>query len=102
MTAKTRTRKATSAERLAARALGRPEPDEIVEDATPSAELHAARLTAVSKSAKPAGMSTAAWYAGRALGGVAPPEVEEADDEPRPLPRWARRMVYRPGGGDAA
>lgn len=105
MTAKTRTRKPTAAERLAARALGRPEPEEIVEDMTSSAVLHAERLVSASKSAKPAGMSTAAWYARRALGGAAPAEddgVEEVEEEPRSLPQWARRMAYRPGGGDAA
>lgn len=105
MTAKTRTRKPTAAERHAARALGRPEPQEIVEDMTSSAVLHAERLTAPRTSAKPEGMQTGDWYARRARGGAAPAEddgVEEVEEEPRSLPQWARRLAYRPGGGDAA
>ncbi|MFF7521290.1 hypothetical protein [Streptomyces pseudovenezuelae] len=72
MERKTRTRPATSAERLAARMLGKPEPEEIELEATPSAQLHAARLTAPRESAKPKGMQTGDWYAIRALGGEAP------------------------------
>lgn len=68
MERRTRTRPATPAERLAARALGREEPTEVTEDVTPSASLHAARLLAPGKSAKPAGMTTAEWYARRARG----------------------------------
>ncbi|MHC3471220.1 hypothetical protein ACYF6T_21335 [Streptomyces sp. 7R007] len=62
MERKTRTRKATSAERHAARALGQPDPEEIEVNTTPTAELHAARLTEPKQSAKPAGMATAEWY----------------------------------------
>lgn len=99
----TRTRPPTPAERHAARALGRAEPTEVTEDVTPTAALHAARLTGPAKSPKPSGMQTAAWYASRATGKAAPLEPDTGGvEESRPLPRWARRMVYRPGGGDAA
>lgn len=105
MERRTRTRRPTAAERHAARALGKVEPTEVVEDVTPSGALHAARLAAPEKSAKPKGMQTATWYAGRALGGAVLPKADEVVDdvgeEPRPLPRWARRMVYRPDGGGA-
>ena len=60
-----KTRPPTPAERHAARALGLVEPVEIVEDVTPAAERHAARLSAPRKSAKPAGTSTADWYGQR-------------------------------------
>ncbi|MFI5684658.1 hypothetical protein [Streptomyces sp. NPDC051636] len=73
MERKTRTRRPTAAERLAARALGRPEPEEVSEDVTPSAALHAERLTAPRESAKPRGMQTADWYALRARGEECPP-----------------------------
>lgn len=39
-----KTRKATAAERLAARALGRPEPDEVEVETRPAGEQHYARL----------------------------------------------------------
>lgn len=68
MERKTRTRPATPAERHAARALGREEPTEVTEDVTPTAALHAGRLLAPGKSAKPAGMQTSEWYARRARG----------------------------------
>lgn len=73
MERKTRTRRPTSAERLAARALGQVEPEEVTEDVTPTAQLHAARVTAPRKSAKPAGMQTSTWYARRARGEDGPP-----------------------------
>ncbi|MER6557231.1 hypothetical protein ABT300_05600 [Streptomyces sp. NPDC001027] len=69
---KTRTRPPTPAERHAARALGQPDPGEVVEDITPSASLLAERLSAPRKSAKPKGMQTADWYAIRARGGEEP------------------------------
>jgi hypothetical protein len=72
MERKTRTRPATPAERLAARALGEPEPTEVTEDVTSSAALHAERLTAPRKSAKPKGMQTADYYASRYSGGDGP------------------------------
>lgn len=65
---KTRTRKATPAERHAARALGLVEPDEVEVDATPTGEIHAARVTALPVSRKPAGMATSEWFARRARG----------------------------------
>jgi hypothetical protein len=68
----TRTRKATSAERHAARALGLVEPAEVEDDITPTGELHAARVTAPRTSTKPAGMATSEWYARRARGGDGP------------------------------
>lgn len=107
MERKTTTRRPTAAERHAARALGRPEPDEVEVDVTPAASLLAARLAAPRKSAKPKNVQTADWYASRARAGMeADQELREAAVEeeagPRPLPGWARRMSYRPGGGDAA
>ena len=106
MDRQTRTRRPTPAERHAARALGVAEPTEVTADVTPTAALHAARLTGPAKSPKPSGMQTADWYASRAIGKAAPVEADEPDtggvEESRPLPRWAQRMVYRPGGGDAA
>ncbi|KAB1149235.1 hypothetical protein F7R91_05610 [Streptomyces luteolifulvus] len=106
MERKTTTRPPTSAERHAARALGRPEPDEVEVDVTPSAAQHAARLAEVPQSAKPKNVQTFDWYARRSLGGVRADEpAREAaveEEESRPLPGWAQRMVYRPGGGDAA
>lgn len=76
MERQTRVRKPTAAERLAARMLGKPEPEEIELEVTPSAQLHAARLTAPRESAKPAGVQTADWYAIRALGGEVPDPVD--------------------------
>lgn len=106
MERKTTTRRPTPAERHAARALGRPEPDEVEVDVTPSAALHAARLAEVPRSAKPKNVQTFDWYARRAQGGVradeAAREAAVEEEEPRPLPGWARRLAYRPGGGDAA
>lgn len=72
MERKTKTRRPTPAERHAARALGEVEPTEVTEDVTPTATVHAARLTDPRKSAKPKGMQTSAWYARRALGGDGP------------------------------
>jgi hypothetical protein len=72
MERKTRTRRPTPAEIHAARALGQPEPEEIVEDVTPTADLIAERMTAPRKSAKPKGMQTAEWFAIRARGGDGP------------------------------
>ncbi|WP_405580698.1 hypothetical protein [Streptomyces sp. NBC_01092] len=72
MERKTRTRRPTPAERHAARALGQAEPDEVVEDVTPTAALIAERLTASRVSAKPKGMQTAEWYGIRARGGDGP------------------------------
>lgn len=46
MSEKPKTRKATAAERLAARALGKPEPDEIEVETRAAAEQHHARLLA--------------------------------------------------------
>lgn len=69
MERKTTTRRATPAERHAARALGRPEPEDVEEDVTPTASLHAARLTGPRESAKPKGVQTFDWYARRATGG---------------------------------
>jgi hypothetical protein len=68
MERQTKTRPATSAERHAARALGQPDLVEVEEDVTPSAEIHAARVAAPRKSAKPPGMQTAEWFARRARG----------------------------------
>ena len=105
MEPKTRTRRPSAAERLAARALGRPEPEGIVVEVTSSAALHAERLAAPRVSAKPEGMQTADWYARRATGRAEPVgerDEEEPEEAPRPLPRWAQSWVYRPGGGDAA
>ncbi|MCX5170563.1 hypothetical protein OG616_21460 [Streptomyces antibioticus] len=73
MERKTRTRRPTPAERLAARALGQAEPEEVAVDVTPTAALIAERLTAPRKSAKPAGMQTAEWFALRARGEAGPP-----------------------------
>lgn len=67
MERKMRSRKLTPAERHAARALGRPDLVEVEEDVTPTAEIHAARVAA-RRSAKPAGMPTATWYARRIRG----------------------------------
>ncbi|MFC4500662.1 MULTISPECIES: hypothetical protein [Streptomyces] len=80
----TRTRRPTSAEIHAARFLGQPDPEAIEVDLTPSAALHAARMVAPRKSAKPAGMQTAEWYARRAsaVDGEDPDEVEETEEEP--------------------
>jgi len=98
MDRQTRTRRPTPAERHAARALGVQEPTEVTEDVTPTAALHAARLTGPSKSPKPAGMQTADWYARRATGTATPLEEPDVEvEEPRPLPGWARRMIHRPG-----
>lgn len=72
---KTRTRRPTSAERLAARALGQAEPAEVEVDVTPTAVLIAERMTSPRKSAKPAGMQTSTWYALRARGGDDGPEA---------------------------
>ncbi|WP_328449886.1 hypothetical protein OG780_19385 [Streptomyces sp. NBC_00386] len=69
MERKTKTRPATSAERHAARALGKGELTEVTEDVTPTAVLHAERVVPLAKSSKPAGMSTAEWYARRDTGG---------------------------------
>lgn len=102
MERRTRTRRPTPAERHAARALGQPEPHEVEVDVTPSAARHAAGLAAVPESAKPKGTQTFDWYATRSLGGVRADEAAVEEPEPRPLPAWAQRMVYRPGGGDAA
>ncbi|WP_406100783.1 hypothetical protein [Streptomyces canus] len=44
MSEKPKTRKATAAERLAARALGRPEPDEVEVETRSAGEQHYARL----------------------------------------------------------
>lgn len=63
------TRKPTAAERLAARALDRPDPEEIEVDVTPSAVRLAERIGAPGKSPKPAGMDTATWYEERAREG---------------------------------
>ena len=69
MTEKQRkTRPPTTAELHAARAHGQPDPEEVQVDATPVAVLHAARVTALRKSAKPAGMQTAEWFARRTRG----------------------------------
>jgi hypothetical protein len=75
MERKTRTRRPTPAERHAARALGQPEPEDVEVDATPTAEIHAARLTEARKSAKPRGMATSDWFAIRARGGDEPPSA---------------------------
>lgn len=61
-------RKTTTAEKLAAQALGREVVDEVELDVTSTADVHAARLTDLPKSRKPAGMATYEWYARRALG----------------------------------
>jgi hypothetical protein len=103
---KARTRRATAAERHAARALGRPEPDEVEVDVTASAQQHAARLQEVPKSVKPKDVQTFDWYAQRSLGGVQADEglreaAVEEEDRSVQLPAWARRLTYRPGG-DAA
>ncbi|OPG03067.1 hypothetical protein B1R27_30075 [Streptomyces sp. GKU 895] len=73
MERRTRTRRATPAERHAARALGRPEPTEVEVEVTATAALHAAALTAPRPSAKPKGMQTSDWYALRARGEAGPP-----------------------------
>lgn len=65
MKPKTRTRPPTAAERLAARALGRDEPEEVVEDVRPAGVRLAERLAVPGKPAKPKAMSTAAWHASR-------------------------------------
>ena len=65
---RTRTRRATSAERLAARALGRLDSAEVEVDVTPAAELHAARVLDPRPSRKPRHMATSEWYALRARG----------------------------------
>ncbi|MEU5892524.1 hypothetical protein ABZ835_37645 [Streptomyces sp. NPDC047461] len=75
MERKTRPRPATPAERLAARALGRPEPEEIELDVTSSADVHAARLLDPRPSRKPRGMATSEWFARRALGGAEGPDA---------------------------
>lgn len=103
MERKTRTRRPTAAERHAARALGRPEPDEVEVDVTASAQQHAARLQEVPKSAKPKNVQTFDWYARRSLGGVRADEglreaTVEEEERPVQLPGWARRLAYRPGG----
>lgn len=75
MSEQRKTRPPTPAERHAARALGLAEPVEIVEDVTPTAERHAARVLARRKSPKPPKMSTADYYARRALGGDGGPDA---------------------------
>jgi hypothetical protein len=75
MERKTRTRRPTSAEIHAARALGQPEPEEVTEDVTPTAVLIAERLAEPRKSLKPKGMQTAEWFAIRARGGDDGPEA---------------------------
>jgi hypothetical protein len=75
MERKTRTRRPTPAERLAARALGQPDPEEVTEDVTPTADLIAERMTEPRKSAKPKGMQTADWYALRARRGDDDPDA---------------------------
>lgn len=59
-----KTRKATAAERLAARALGRPEPDEVEVETRSAGEQHYARLRARERAAgrPPKGMSSADWH----------------------------------------
>lgn len=62
------TRRATAAERLAARALGIEEPEVIEVDDTSTAVKHLARSgRAAGRPVKPKGISTADWYASRAL-----------------------------------
>ncbi|MEV5792676.1 hypothetical protein [Streptomyces sp. NPDC052192] len=80
MERKTRTRPATAAERLAARALGKPEPTEVEVETTPTSVLHMARLSGPRKSAKPKGMQTSAWY-GQRIREVYGVEDPEEDDE---------------------
>jgi len=85
-----KTRPPTPAEIHAARALGLVEPVEIVDDVTPTADLHAARLSAPRKSAKPAGMQTADYYGQRVrernaaerAAQAAARGAEEDDEEP--------------------
>lgn len=57
-----KTRKATAAERLAARALGRPEVDEIEVEEKSSGQLHYERLLAQQRSAgRSQGTATQGW-----------------------------------------
>lgn len=114
------TRPPTPAERHAARALGRPDPEEIARDVTPTAELHAARLTAPRKSAKPKGVDTATWYgqrvrernaaerAAQAAARGAEEDEEEPEEAEEPEPEEERvaggswgtgRRVMRTDGG---
>jgi hypothetical protein len=59
-------RKATPAERLAARARGVEEPDVVEVDTTPTAVKHLARMgRAQPEQVKPEGMSAAEWHAAR-------------------------------------
>lgn len=57
-----KTRKATAAERLAARALGRPEPDDITEETMSSGERHYARILERQRAARSAkGSASPGW-----------------------------------------
>ncbi|MGX9887349.1 hypothetical protein [Streptomyces sp. NPDC002276] len=70
-----KTRKATSAERHAARIHGEPEPTQIDVEERSAAELHIARLGERRESAKPADVDTASWYAWRVQGGDDGPDA---------------------------
>ena len=75
MERETTTRRPTSTERLAARALGQAEPESIEEDVTPTTAPTAERLATPRKSAKPRGMQAPAWYALRPRGGDDGPDA---------------------------
>lgn len=102
MTMPPKMRRTTAAEKLAARVRGEEIPDEIALP-TPSGQQHIDRMQARTGPTKPAGMSGAAWHAAQfnAGAGQSPDEPDEEETAPTPLPLWAQRMTYRPGG-DAA
>ncbi|MER7927039.1 hypothetical protein ABTY96_28435 [Streptomyces sp. NPDC096057] len=77
-----KTRKATSAERLAARAMGQPDLLEVEVETRSTGELHAARIAAAPTVAKPKGMSTAEWFVQRYTARSG--EADEVEEEPRP------------------
>ncbi|MFJ9376823.1 hypothetical protein [Streptomyces sp. NPDC101455] len=89
-----KTRKPTSAELHAARAMGCEVPEEVEVETRSSAELHAARVTAPRKTAVPAGMQTSEYIAQRLRAMYAPgadeEQPDEDDEEPQPAPAGVR------------
>ncbi|MGW7722193.1 hypothetical protein ACWGJ6_02395 [Streptomyces canus] len=70
MSEKPKTRKATAAERLAARALGKPEPDEVEVETRSAGEQHYARLL---KRQRAAGGDASSGWDGWGEGDDSPP-----------------------------
>lgn len=86
MTEQKTTRRATPAERLAARALGVKEPETVEVDTTPAGVKHLERIRSRPEPVrKPKGMSTAEWYQQRFKSRSGRRDDEEEREEPGPL-----------------